>query len=147
MEAGWELEKARQRVTQNSEPRTIFEDLWPSPTKGDGVVRKNNSRTGAAQGKGSFLLKAPCRFCGFLNDLSRVDHSGGSLDGNGAAYVASTGVATSYPTGGGTHTENYGEPATRVNAGCGLCGSKNSSAQRILTTGGNPWDRIAPLGF
>ncbi len=77
--------EARVRVS-NVDPG--FADLWPSETRGDGAVRRNNANTGGAQGKGTLLRKAPCRLCGFVNDLSAVDHSGGSIDGMGAGGAA-----------------------------------------------------------
>lgn len=145
MLGGYDLERAFQRVSRDA--GTEFEDLWPSESRGDGKVKANNSRDGSAQGKGSFIRKASCRLCGFVNDLSGIDHSGGSLDGNGAAFVAATGVARVTLPNGTVHTENYGTPGTRVGSGCALCASKNSTGQRILLTGGNPWDKVQPLGF
>jgi hypothetical protein len=145
MDEGYELERAFQR--KNSPSFTVFDDLWPSETRGNGSIKENNKKNGGAQGKASFLLKASCRLCGFINDLSKIDHSGGSLDGNGACYVARTGTASAPVSGGGTHTEAYGDPGTRAGAGCALCGSKNSTKQRVLQATANPWNAPQPLGF
>ena len=128
-------------------PVIHFSDLWPSETRGRGNLKKNNLRTGSAQGKGSFLLKADCRQCGFPVDLSSNDHSGGSIDGNGAEFVASTAVASVTFPNGTVHTENYGTPGTKQGAGCPLCGSKNSTAQRHTIVNGDPWGRVPALGF
>lgn len=140
-----ELERAESRGTEP--PQTTFEDLWPSETKGNGLVVRNNRRTGAAQGKGTLLQKAHCRLCGFPNDLTKIDHQGGSIDGNGAGGAITTGTATYTFPNGTVHTEAYGSQAYRTAAGCAFCFSKNSSAQRVLLTGGDPWNRTFPSGF
>jgi hypothetical protein len=142
----YELERAFERDNAPAQP--YFEDLWPSETKGDGLVVANNVRDGSAQGKGSLVSKAHCRLCGFPNDLSRVDHSGGSLDGNGAGGAITTATASSYPTGGDTHTEAYGDQAYRNASGCALCFSKNSSPVRVQLTDGDAWgNKPRNLGF
>lgn len=142
---GKSLDRAYAR--KNSPAPVVFQDVWPSETRGDGVVVKNNQRDGSAQGKGSFLKKAHCRLCGFPNDLTAIDHSGGSLDGNGARYLIGSGTVTYGLAGDGTATETYGDPGIRKGAGCANCGTKNSTKQRVLLTTGNPWDKVQPLGF
>lgn len=142
---GYNLDRAFSRKT--SPPAVDFMDVWPSGTRGDGNVVKNNRKTGAAQGKGSLIQKASCRMCGFMNDLIAIDHSGGSLDGNGACYVISTGTSTWTTPNGTTASETWGNPGIRTNAGCANCGSKNSTSKRVLLTAGNPWDKVQPLGF
>lgn len=93
-------------------------DVFPTETKGNGLIAKNNLRTGAAQGVGSFKRKVKCKICGFPVDIQKVDHSGGSMDGNGA---------------GGQVIVNSNSPDLapdqkyNLNAGCPLCFSKNSS--------------------
>lgn len=82
-----------------------------------------------------------------MNDLVSVDHSGGSLDGNGAGGSIATATSTITLPNGTTHTENYGTQTANKNSGCALCFSKNSSGQRVLLTAGNPWNKINPLGF
>ncbi len=125
-----------------------WHEPWPTESRGNGVVVKNNRRTGAAQGKSSLIRKAHCRLCGFPNDLSRVDHSGGSLDGDGAGGEINSVLESAPVTGGGTHTEYAGEQAYRTNAGCSLCLSKNSSLMRVdVASIDDPWSRISPLGF
>lgn len=145
MLSGYELDEAFQRKTVPE--GTEFADFWPTETMGKGVVEKNNSRSGGAQGRGSLIQKAKCRLCGFPNDMTKADHSGGSLDGNGAGggIVNATARAT-FPNGT-VYTEAYGTQAFRNNSGCALCFSKNSSGQRTLLTGGNPWDKVQPFGF
>jgi len=134
-----------------------FDNVWPTETKGDGVVRRNNSRTGAAQGKSSMIRKAPCRLCGFLNDLTRIDHSGGSIDGEGAGGGITTSTVTANtsappsPVGAMsnyTHSENIGTQVYRNAAGCALCFSKNSTGMRVdVLSEVDPWDRLSLSGF
>lgn len=145
----YEGEKARWRanlVGPNVDPG--FSDLWPTETRGDGKVRKNNAHTGAAQGKGTLLRKAPCRLCGFPNDLTAIDHSGGSIDGEGAGGAITTATVSYAVSGGTTATENIGTQALRRGSGCALCFSGNSTAQRVLIDSEpSAWDRVQPLGF
>lgn len=147
------LQKAFWRV-ESPLHEVVFEEPWPTETRGNGRVAENNARTGAAQGKSSLIRKARCRLCGFPNDLTRVDHSGGSIDGLGAGGQVSllTGSApTSAPasvTGQTyTHTESYGQQAYRNAAGCALCFSKDSSKIRTDVTAVNAYERVQPLGF
>ncbi len=131
-----------------------FEDMWPSETRGNGQVRKNNANTGGAQGKGTLLRKAPCRLCGFINDLSAIDHTGGSIDGLGAGGAITTAV-TSWTTSAPpdilgnltTATEKIGTQAYRRNAGCALCYSKNSTRLRIIIDYISPLNTPLSLGF
>lgn len=146
----YEVEQAFQRGNREkvqSPPPVDFEPLWPSATKGNGRVVSNNSKNGGAQGKASIILKAHCRLCGFPNDTNLVDHLGGSLDGNGAGGGITTATATTTLASGATHTENYGTQAYNKGSGCALCFSKNSTSQRIITTGGNPWNKQENYGF
>lgn len=145
MLSGYELEKSFER--KSVPPPVEFDELWPSETSGNGQVVLNNSRNGAAQGKGSFLLKAHCRLCGFPNDMSRTDHSGGSLDGNGAGGSVSLSTVTATLNNGTTHTEGVGTQSFRNASGCALCFTKNSTKQRILLTAGDPWNKPRNLGF
>ena len=131
-----------------------WEDLWPTETRGDGNVRKNNANTGGAQGKGTLLRKAPCRLCGFVNDLTAIDHSGGSIDGEGAGGAIALGSSTwntSAPPSilGNTFTatESYGTQSYRRNGGCGLCLSKNSTKLRIIIDYVSPLNTPLTLGF
>ncbi len=141
----------RLRVSENS-PGWV--DLWPSETRGDGRVRKNNANTGGAQGKGTLLRKAPCRLCGFVNDLSAVDHSGGSIDGEGAGGAVATAVVSA-PTSAPpdilgnlfTHSEAIGTQTARKNAGCALCFTKNSTRLRIIVDYVSPLNSPLTLGF
>lgn len=131
-----------------------FEDLWPSESRGNGNVRRNNANTGGAQGKGTLLRKAPCRLCGFVNDLTAIDHSGGSIDGEGAGGAVAT-ATVSFPVSGPpdilgntvTATENIGTQAVRKNAGCALCFSKNSTRLRIILDYVSPLNTPLTLGF
>lgn len=142
---GYDLDRAFQR--KNSPAPVVFEDVWPSDTRGNGQVVKNNQRDGSAQGKGSLIKKAHCRLCGFPNDLIAIDHSGGSLDGNGACFTVSTSTVFYQLLNGTAASETYGQPGIRRGSGCANCGTKNSTKQRVLLTMGSPWDRVAPLGF
>ncbi len=131
-----------------------FEDLWPSESRGNGNVRRNNANTGGAQGKGTLLRKAPCRLCGFVNDLTAIDHSGGSIDGEVAGGAVAT-ATVSFPVSGPpdilgntvTATENIGTQAVRKNAGCALCFSKNSTRLRIILDYVSPLNTPLTLGF
>lgn len=144
-----ELERAfwRAKGTVPSADLSAVE-LWPTESKGNGKVVKNNQRTGAAQGKSNLIRKAHCRLCGFPNDITIVDHSGGSLDGEGAGGAITSTLVSAPVSGGGTHTEYVGLQAYRTAAGCALCFSKNNTAQRVnIDIEPSPWDRISPLGF
>ncbi len=130
------------------------DDLWPSESRGNGNVRKNNARTGGAQGKGTLLRKAPCRLCGFINDLTAIDHTGGSIDGEGAAGGIAT-ATVSFPVSGPpsilgqtvTATENIGTQSVRKNAGCALCFSKDSTHLRVIFDRPDPLNTPLTLGF
>lgn len=132
--------------TATEEP--AFDSLWPTETKGDGKVVKNNAKTGAAQGKSSLVRKSHCVLCGFPNDLSRIDHSGGSLDGEGAAGAISTQTVSAPVSGGGTHTEPIGTQAYRNASGCALCFSKNNTPiRRDVAAVVDAWSRLRLTGF
>jgi hypothetical protein len=131
-----------------------FVDQWPTESRGNGKVRKNNSNTGGAQGKGTLLRKAPCRLCGFINDLSAIDHTGGSIDGEGAGGPISLGASTwntsAPPSITGqvyTATENFGTQTFRRNSGCALCFSKDSTKQRTIIDYVSPLNSPLNLGF
>lgn len=100
--------------------------LWPTETSGNGKYRKNNLRTGSAQGEGTLKRKAQCKQCGFLIDAATNDHSGGSLDGNGAGgqIVLSFNVVS--VSGGGSYTEYVGDQIYNKGSGCPGCFSRNS---------------------
>lgn len=148
MQRGDYLTELVYTISDNHASDLLCDDLWPSETGGTGVVEKNNQRTGAAQGKSSLLRKAKCRLCGFPNDLTAIDHSGGSLDGEGAGGAITTATATWTVTGGATATENYGTQAYRKNAGCALCLSKNSTGMRAdVLVNIDSWSQRPPLGF
>lgn len=125
----------------------FFQDVWPSETQGDGRLVKNNIRSGDAQGKGSLIRKAKCQLCGFPLDLSRVDHSGGSLDGQGAGGAVTL-LTSSYTYPNGTAVTFYGgQQAYRTASGCPCCFSRNSTKIRQDVVQTNPWSRLPPLGF
>lgn len=146
-------QRAYWRVIESHE-EPAFDDVFPSETRGDGKLVANNLRTGAAQGKSSMVRKAHCILCGFPNDLVRIDHSGGSIDGMGAGGAVVTATVSApvsgkfYNKAGVNHTENIGTQAYRNASGCALCFSKNSTRLRQdAMTFVNPWDRISNLGF
>ena len=125
-----------------------FSDVWPSETAGNGQPVSNNTHTGAAQGKPSIFRKVKCRQCGYPMDAARNDHSGGSLDGNGAGGSVSTATNSYTPSGGGTASDPGGTQTYRQGAGCPLCFSKNSAQDRIILDQQiNTPDRLPPLGF
>lgn len=132
----------------------IFDDLWPSETRGNGNLKKNNVNTGGAQGKGTLLRKLSCRLCGFIFDATAVDHSGGSLDGEGAGGSVATATSTwntsAPPSITGqvyTASETYGTQAYRKNAGCPLCFTKNGTRLRIIIDKVSPLNTPLALGF
>lgn len=109
-----------------------FGDEFPTATRGDGKLRQNNVKTGAAQGKGSSKLKVRCRQCGMLVNLNTVDHSGGSLDGSGAGGTITQVSDTGTMLNGNSYTDTHGEQALKKGAGCPHCFSKNSTSIRNL---------------
>lgn len=131
-----------------------FVDLWPTEQRGNGLVKRNNAQTGGAQGKGTLLRKATCRLCGFVNDLSAIDHTGGSIDGMGAGGAITT-ATTTWTTSAPpdilgqltTATEKIGTQSYRRAAGCALCFSKNSTRLRIITDHVSPLNTPLTLGF
>lgn len=130
---------------QNPDAVGLFEDLWPSGTFGTGKVARNNRRTGSAQGAGGFLRKAYCSLCGFPNDLNKVDHTGGSEDGEGAGGPVTKATSTGTTLHGDTISEVTGDQRASVGSGCALCFSKNSSKEKFdVVESMNP---IPPLGF
>lgn len=133
------IEKSFQRVS--SPPEILFDDLWPSETYGDGQLVANNSNTGAAQGKSNMIRKAHCRLCGFPNDASSIDHTGGSLDGNGAGGAITNTTSSWTLPNGTTATETYGTQAYNMASGCALCFSKNSMAAESDVEVGDPWNK------
>ena len=143
--------QSRVRVSEN-DPGWV--DMWPSETRGNGQVRKNNANTGGAQGKGTLLRKLACNKCGFIFDASAVDHTGGSIDGEGAGGGITTAVVSA-PTSAPpsingqtyTHSENIGTQAYRKNAGCPLCFSKNGTKLRIIIDYVSPLNSPLTLGF
>ncbi len=128
-----------------------FIDSYPTPTAGDGKPVKNNLNNGGAQGRASTKLKAKCRQCGFPNDISKIDHSGGTDSFQNAVSVSSTAVANGQPVNvpgsAAVHTENYGNLQWSPGAGCALCGSKNSAAAREQDTFSQSANPQIPLGF
>lgn len=131
-----------------------FNDVFPTETRGDGKIRENNVRTGAAQGKGSFKKKVRCQQCGFLVNLNTVDYSGGSLDGAGAggniAQTADVGVMNNGDTTdsgmtndvGGANTHKVGTQAFKKGAGCPFCFSKNSTKIRNFSQAPTPMPKV-----
>jgi len=131
-----------------------FSDVFPSETKGDGLLRPNNTRTGAAQGRGGFKKKVRCQICGFLVDLNKVDYSGGSFDGSGAGGVITQSVDVGTMNNGDTtdsgmtddvgnpNTHNVGEQALKKGAGCPFCLSKNSSKVTNVTQAPTPRPKV-----
>jgi hypothetical protein len=119
-----------------------FSDLFPTDTKGDGCLRPNNVRTGAAQGKGGFKRKVRCQQCGFLTNLNAVDYSGGSLDGAGAGGQITDTNDVGYDNQGTAITEAGGNQALKKGAGCPFCFSKNSSKTRNITQAPTPRPKI-----
>ena len=110
--------------------KTGFPDVFPTSSKGDGRIRKNNLRTGSAQGAGSTKRKVRCRHCGFPYDISVNDTSGGSYSGNGAGGAVSKTEEDSDVTGGGSFTESYGDQDYRKAGGCPHCFSKNGATDK-----------------
>lgn len=111
---------------QRTSLHDTFPAMFPSPTKGNGLVRPNNIRTGGRQPEGvaSFLRKVSCAQCGMLNSLNRVSPSGGDLGGDGA-FSGNTLSGTS------VGFDLQGEGQLQIGSGCSLCGSKNFASPRV----------------
>ena len=135
------------RVLQQSGDEVLFDDVFPSETRGGGKLASNNLRTGAAQGRSNLIRKAACQQCGFPADQTKVDHSGGSIDGSGAVGSITPHAQTVVLPNGTPVAYRWGEANYRTNSGCPLCSSKNSTSLRQDVTNLSPWDRTAPLGF
>ena len=125
----------------DSDP-TIFEDVFPSESKGDGMIRPNNVKPGWSQGAASFKRKVRCQQCGFLVDIQKVDHSGGDYEAAGAGGgITTDGSAltpvvdaeghTIYKEITGDPAEHTGVQAHRKGSGCPFCFSRNSSKVKI----------------
>jgi hypothetical protein len=105
----------------------MFPAMFPTPTKGNGLVRPNNLRSGKNQPDAlpSIRRKLHCKQCGFICDKSRQTPSGGDLSGDGA-FAGNTLSGTS------AGFDLQGEGQHQAGAGCPLCGSKNfASASRV----------------
>lgn len=101
-----------------------FPAMFPTPTKGSGLLRANNLRrpSNPSITVHSERRKLPCKQCGHPCDLSRQTPSGGDLGGDGA-YSGSTIDAD-------TSAGYSGEGNLQVGAGCPFCGSKNFASSR-----------------
>ena len=131
-----------------------FSDMFPTETRGDGLLRPNNVRTGAAQGKGGWKKKVRCQQCGFLVNINAVDYSGGSLDGSGAGGAITQSADVGTMNNGDTtdsgmtddtglpNTHNVGEQAAKKGAGCPFCFSKNSSKVKNFTQAPTPRPKV-----
>lgn len=131
-----------------------FIDVFPSETRGDGLIRPNNTRTGAAQGKGGWKRKVRCQQCGFLTNIAQNDYSGGSLDGQGAGGAitksADVGTMNNGDTTDSGMTDDVGNAdqhyvgtqAYRKGAGCPFCFSKNSSKVKNITQSPTPRPKV-----
>lgn len=102
----------------------LFKDFFPSESAGDGLRRKPYYKESDGQGLGLKLRRYSCQNCGFTGcDSVRHDHSGGTLDGNGAL-----GATSLQSDGDGDQQSGDGLQAHSVGGGCPLCGSKNYMA-------------------
>lgn len=131
-----------------------FSDSFPTETRGDGLARPNNTRTGAAQGKGGWRRKVRCQQCGFLVNIQQVDYSGGSLDGQGAGGVVNKSADVGTMNNGDTtdsgmtddvgnpNTHQVGDQALRKGAGCPFCFSKNSSKVKNYVQAPTPRPKV-----
>ena len=109
----------------------IFEERFPTETRGNGLLVPSNRRTGAAQGQGSFKRRAYCQQCGFPGlDMARDDHTGGSLDGDGGVSISTSDVNYTISSGD-TLTESVGDSTISRGSGCPHCGSKNGAKERL----------------
>ena len=104
----------------------FFKPMFPSSSRGDGLVRANSAKTGKGQGKGGTHQRGHCKQCRAVNDFKAIDTSGGSNNGNGARGTVTKTTATGTLLGGGSCTETYGAAALKKGGGCWLCHSKNS---------------------
>ena len=75
-------------------------------------------------------------------DINKVDYSGGSLDGQGAAGAVTATNDIGYDNNGTVITEAGGDQAYKKNAGCPLCFSKNGSKNRAVIQTPTPRPKI-----
>lgn len=108
---------------RNPNAADIFPAMFPTSTRGSGLLRPNNRPAPANPSITDISprRKVSCRQCGFLCDLSRQAPSGGDMGGDGAF----TGNVLS-----GSGSSLRGEGTLAVGSGCPLCGSKNFAASR-----------------
>jgi hypothetical protein len=98
-------------------PKDISEiDIFPTQSAGDGSIRDSSLKKGEGQGISTSKLISRCKQCGWRNDLSRTDHSGGTYLGDGGL-----GEITKFSN----QYDSYGDRDVNNGAGCSLCGSKN----------------------
>lgn len=109
----------------------MFQDLFPSESAGDGMIRRQYFKRNDGQGQGTGVQRVSCKNCGFTGcDTSRHDNSGGTLDGNGALGATSVQSGSASDSADGNQAHNKG-------GGCPLCGSKN------YKTGHSQYDEFA----
>lgn len=103
--------------------------IFPSPTAGNGLVRKNSRRDGSGQGRGSPKRRAPCKQCGFLNDLRSINIGGGNISGDGGLSGVTKSTETGTTLAGATITHDIGTQVVNKGSGCAFCGSQNSASE------------------
>ena len=98
-----------------------MQTFFPSETVGTGSILPQYRKINDGQGGGLKLRRVSCKICGFPGaDLVRHDHSGGSLDGNGAG-----GSISLQSNGSGTQQSGDGNQTYNKGAGCPMCFSRN----------------------
>ncbi len=108
--------------------------MFPSRTGRDGRVRGNSARDARGQGRAKSSRFVHCKQCGFVFDMTKTNHSGGTQSGNGGygAVTKTQGTAVTDIAGDsyvddGTVTRygGHGEQTVGKGSGCPFCGSKN----------------------
>lgn len=111
-----------------SEKSDGFSPMFPSPTAGDGRVRRNSARTGAGQGAGGTKAMTRCKQCGFPFDANAVDTGGGSQKGDGGLGGVTKTDNSATLDDGTALTAEYGDRTVSKGAGCPHCGTKHGAA-------------------
>ena len=108
--------------------------MFPSRSARDGRVRANSARDARGQGRGKPSRFVHCKQCGFVFDMTKTNHSGGSQSGNGGygpvtktVGDAVTDIAGDSYVDDGTVTryKGVGEQTVNKRSGCPLCGTRN----------------------
>ena len=98
-----------------------MDQMFPTETAGDGLVRPPYRRAHDGQGRAVSTRRVSCGICGFPGvDTNKHDSGGGSLAGDGAG-----GIITQQGSGADANQ------AYNTGGGCPLCMSKNYIGRKM----------------